>query len=140
MKFGNDPNAVLICERGKDGGPESKVFGFWLIRIKALFTIALLRFEHGSRDAYHSHAFNCVSWVLRGQLFERFYDGSWRRHYAGFRPIVTRRDDCHKVTSIGRTWVLTFRGPWACDWVERVPRADGSYKRLVLTHGRKVVS
>ena len=62
MRFGD----VLLFHTGKDGGPESKVDGYWLFRHKRLFTVALLRFSKGSREAYHSHAFNAVSWVLTG--------------------------------------------------------------------------
>ena len=42
----------------KDGGPESTVWGYFLIEIKSLFTIVLLHFKNGSREAYHNHAFN----------------------------------------------------------------------------------
>lgn len=55
---------------GKNGGPESRVWGYFLIEIKSLFSIVLLRFENGSRDAYHTHAFHCFSWLLRGHLTE----------------------------------------------------------------------
>lgn len=98
---------------GKDGGPESTVWGLFLVEIKCLFSVVLLRFEDGSREAYHSHAFDAVSWVLRGNLLEEFLSGGWRLHHKGWLPILTRRTTFHKVTSLGRTWVLSFRGPWA---------------------------
>jgi hypothetical protein len=119
----------------RDGGPESKVWGFYFIEIKSLFSIALLCFEHGSREAYHDHAFNSVSWVLRGSLTECILDGfedfvAW--HLASWRPIITRRSTIHKVVSAGRTWVLTFRGPWT----EYHPATN---ETLTPTHGRRVV-
>lgn len=55
-----NPNRVLFCQWGKDGGPESKVWGLWVLRIKTLFTVVLLKFENGTRDAYHSHAFGSI--------------------------------------------------------------------------------
>lgn len=125
---------------GKDGGPESTVWGFFLVELKSLFSIVLLRFENGSRDAYHGHAFDAVSWLLRGQLAEQFpfpdsrpVDGVW--HEPSWCPIVTRRENIHRVTSIGRSWVLSFRGPWAKTWPEVLP--DGT--RVDLTHGRRPV-
>lgn len=138
MQFG--PNgAVKILHYGKDGGPESKVWGFWLVGIKSLFSIALLRFEDGSREAYHSHAFNCVSWVLKGELLEFVLDERGGTldcfaYRAGDR-IFTYRETFHKVVSIGRTWVLTVRGPWADTWLER---ANG--RTYTLTHGRREVA
>ena len=109
-----------------------------------------LRFEHGSREAFHSHAFNSVSWVLRGGgLVEEFHPDSpeytegtagpgalcFRVHLPSWRPVLTFRDTYHKVASSGRTWVLTFRGPWAPTWRDQ---AVGEPER-VLTHGRREV-
>jgi hypothetical protein len=124
----------------KDGGPESTVWAHWLFEFKGLGSIVLLRFENGSRDAYHSHAFDCISWVLSGGLVE---DRTAPAASAGVHtylpspyPIITRRDHLHKVTSVGRTWVLSFRGPWAKTWQEVVP---GYAAPVVLESGRREV-
>lgn len=123
----------------KDGGPESRVWGLFMPEWKRLFSIVLLRFEDGTRDAYHSHAFNAVSWVLSGRLHERFVGRKthYYVHTPSWRPIVTRREDCHKVTSFGRTWVLSFRGPWAATWEEFLP---ASQVVSTFTNGRRRVS
>jgi hypothetical protein len=128
---------MKLVSYGKDGGKDSTVWGFWLIEIKCLFSLAVLVFENGSRDAYHSHAFNCISWVLRGQLREELRDGHVEDYLPGVWPIVTRRHTFHKVTSLGRTVVVTFRGPWANTWAEYIPKED---RAVVLTHGRSEVS
>jgi hypothetical protein len=120
---------------GKDGGYESTVWGFWLFEIKSLCSIVLLRFENGSRDAYHSHAFGCVSWVLKGKLIEHHREGGKPTIYEpGLTPVVTRRTTFHRVVSIGRTWVLSFRGPWAKSWSEYLPTEQ---RTVTLTSGRK---
>lgn len=118
----------------KDGGPESHVWAYWLFEIKWLGSIVLLRFEDGSRDAYHSHAFNSVSWVLKGDGLIEHHDNSKGKvdfHQPSLLPVVTRRSTFHKVVSVGRTWVLSLRGPWAKTWREYT--ADGE---KVLTNGR----
>lgn len=120
----------------KDGGDESTVWAYWLIELKKLFSIALLRFEDGSRDAYHTHAFTCISFVLSGCLIEYRRDGKVNKYYPGFSPVFTYRSTYHKVVSNGRTWVLTFRGPWAKEWKEFRP---GEGREATLTHGRKEV-
>lgn len=129
---------MKLFHHAKDGGKDSPVDGYWLIEIKGLFSIALLRFAHGSRENFHSHAFDCISWILnRGQLREEHRDGRvryWRRH---FLPIVTLRSTFHRVFSIGTTWVLTFRGPWSREWLEYDPRTD---EMIRLTHGRREVA
>lgn len=126
----------------KDGGAESSVWAYWLCEIKPLFSIALLRFDGASRDAYHSHAFDCVSWVLRGELREHALDDPrpWMRmamnvYRPSWRPVITRRGTLHKVDSAGRTWVLTFRGPWADRWREWSAKGG----TVTLTHGRREV-
>lgn len=121
---------------GRDGGPKSNVRGFWLVEIKELFSSALLRFSDGSRDQYHSHAFDSMSWLVFGELREELLTGEVLEYRPGLRPIVTRRSTFHRVRSCGTSWVLTFRGPWAKTWLEFDP-----VTRILttLTNGRKVV-
>ena len=120
----------------KDGGPESYVVGYWLVEIKSLFSIVLLHFSNGSREAFHSHAFNAISWVLRGQLKEELLNKNVTKQYKpSIIPVWTPRANFHKVTSIGDSWVLSFRGPWNSKWKEYLPN-DNKY--ITLTHGRKI--
>lgn len=131
---------LLACS--KDGGPKSTVTGYWLAEIKSLFSIVLLRFDDGSRDEYHDHAFDSVSWVLRGKLLEQLLgtSGAWpesREYEPSVRPVVTRRSTFHRVVSHGTTWVLSFRGPWSKTWHEYDPATD---RYTTLGHGREVVS
>lgn len=127
---------MKLFSYGKDGGPESTVWGYWLIEVKSLFSIALLCFEDGSRDAYHSHAFHSLSWLLKGWLVEhRIYEPNTTTYRPSLWPIWTSKSNMHKVRSMGRSWVLTFRGPWASTWQERGP----DRKLTTLAHGRKVV-
>lgn len=122
------------CFYGKDGGPESKVFGYFL-ESKKLFSVVLLRFEEGTRESYHSHAFNSISWLLRGRLVEKILNKvSAEVHRPGLRPIMTYRKTFHQVRSVGTSWVLSFRGPWSRRWTEYDPRTK---KVTQLTWGRK---
>ncbi len=120
----------------KDGGPESKVWGLYLIEIKSLFTVVLLRFEDGSREAYHNHAFNALSWIISGRLREEQRNGHVRHFLPSLRPIFTARENFHQVRSTGRTWALSIRGPWRDRWNEYLP---AERRTITLTHGRKVV-
>ena len=130
---------MKLFTRSKDGGPDSTVTAYWLVEWKRCFSVALLCFDHGSREAFHSHAFNCVSWLLWGQLGETMVDtpDSTRWYYPSPVPIVTKRSTFHRVFSRGRSWVLTFRGPWADTWKEYRPK---STHHVILSHGRKEVS
>lgn len=124
----------------KDGGPESHV-RCWGIECKGLFSVLLLCFGQGSREAFHTHAFNSVSWLLRGRLLEhgrfslpapleasalRWYRPSWR-------AIYTKRHWMHRVEGGHvRNWVFTLRGPWVDHWQDGPPGGT-----TTLTHGRK---
>lgn len=126
---------MKFLEWSKDGGPESNVSGFFLLEWKGGFSIAILRFANGTRDAYHSHAFNAWSWLLSGMLIEKLVDGGLVVYRPSARYIYTSRSRYHKVASVGTSWALTFRGPWTETWLERRP-VEGD---VVLTNGRKVV-
>jgi hypothetical protein len=127
----------LLFKR-KDGGGESTVTGYWLIEAKSLFSVCLLRFDGKSREAFHNHAFNCFSWVIRGELMEQMLDGRTHFHEQSWRPFITSRRDMHKVSSITAkpSWVLSFRGPWSRSWTEWRP-LEGRY--VSLTSGRKEI-
>jgi hypothetical protein len=141
--------------KDKDGGPESNVTGYWLVEAKSLFSVALLCFEEGSREAFHGHAFNSCSWLLSGDLREERLKAivaqplsmlvlaatSVFEYWApSLKPILTDRGNIHKVYARKRSWVLTFRGPWANTWPEVVPDDRSQFGRLTyLEHGRRVV-
>jgi len=66
---------------GKDGGAQSTVWGYFL-ECKKLASVVLLRFEPGSREAYHSHAFESWSLLIKGQLVEKHLNGETEVHSA----------------------------------------------------------
>lgn len=128
---------MKLFHKAKDGGVESKVTGYWLIEWKSVFSIALLCFDRGSREAMHNHAFNAISWVLKGALTEWLPNGDPVCYHPSGLPIYTSRNRMHMVRGMAdKTWVLTFRGPWDNTWKEQFP--DG--KEITLTHGRKEVA
>lgn len=128
----------------KDGGPKSRVW-CWGIESKRFGSILLLKFAEGSREAFHTHAFNSISWLFKGGLKEKFADGTgpggtYRTtfyHWPSFKPIFTYRTTFHKVDGVYKTnWALSLRGPWVDNWKEWIPELD---KRVSLTHGRREV-
>lgn len=116
-----------------DGGKDSGVTGLFVVEIKSLFSIVLLRFSKGTREAYHSHAFNALTIWLWGRVKEHMLSGEvleWKTGDVKFTP----RDNFHKVEALETSYALCFRGPWADTWAEVV-----GGKPRVLTHGRKVL-
>jgi len=118
---------MKLFHKGKDGGPESTVTGYWLIEWKGGFSIALLKLDNGSREAFHTHAFNAISWLLKGELREQYeacQECTGETYKPSFKPIVTTKDTFHKVSSRGVSWALTFRGPWVEQWNEYLEKED----------------
>ena len=118
----------------KDGGQDSHVTGYFLVEIKSLFTIVLLHFEKGTRDAFHSHAFNALTLWLKGTVKEHTMDEGTHLWAVG-QLKFTPRNCFHKVEAITDTWALSLRGPWVDMWKEY----SRSFGFRTLTHGRKVV-
>jgi quercetin dioxygenase-like cupin family protein len=124
---------MRFFQRSHDGGKDSGVTGYFLIEIKSLFSIVLLRFSKGTREAYHDHAFNAFTIWLKGNVIEHALNGG-RQLWKGGQFKYTPRNCFHKIEALETTWALTFRGPWAKTWRE--------YKEAMLitySHGRKIV-
>lgn len=129
---------MKILFKGKDGGAESKVYGYWLFESKKFGSIVLLNFKEGSREAFHTHAFNSISWVLYGAIKEEFINSIQTIVYNfSYKPILTFRSTFHKVSGLTKnTWILSIRGSWVDKWLEHLPLED---KTITLTHGRKQI-
>lgn len=126
---------MRILSKVKDGGPDSNVDAYVLIEIKSLFSIMLLKFNKGSRENYHSHAFNALSIYLTGCTDEMFINRPTIRR-KGFNIKYTPRNMFHKIFAYTNAWCLTFRGPWCDTWQEYNKESD---KYTTLTHGRKEI-
>ena len=128
---------MTFFQKGTDGGQSSHVTGYWLVEIKPLFSIVLLKFAEGSRENYHSHAFNAVTWFLSGEVDEHLIDGTIKTFKQSFVPKYTSKSTFHKVYAKRTTWAVSFRGPWSKYWKEFNP-SNKAFS--TLTHGRKIVN
>jgi len=118
-------------EKAKDGGPKSHVEAYFLLELKGLFSIALLKFNIGGRGVYHTHAFNALTWFIKGDLIEEDIDGTLYQYPFSLKPKYTSRSKNHRVKANRVSWCFTIRGPWADTWEE----FDEGIK-TILTHGR----
>lgn len=122
---------------GTDGGKDSGVTGFWLFEIKSLFSVALLHFKKGTRENYHSHAFNAYSWFVKGKVEEQHLGKPSMTWTPSLWPKHTPRSSFHRVNALEDTYALTFRGPWSDTWYEYDPE-NKDY--IELTNGRKIIN
>ena len=126
---------MRIFNKSKDGGPESPVDAYFLFELKHIASVALLRFNEGGREAFHTHAFNAFTWFICGDLVEQRYDGTTTKYKRSLLPKYTARDNNHRVVAHKTSWCITIRGPWKDNWTEDTDKA-----KTTLTHGRKIVS
>lgn len=125
----------LFCKR-HDGGKNSGVIAYFLIEWKALFSIALLKFEDNStRENWHSHAFHAITFWLKGLVIEERYKDGLTIFFPSFTPKITPRNNVHRIVPIETTWALSIRGPWKDQWIE----VDKDGNEIKLTHGRKII-
>lgn len=129
---------MKILWNDKDGGQDSLVWA-WGLESKRFGSIILLNFKRGSREAYHNHAFNAISWLLKGKLLEQVKVGKHLTHSINYiprwKPILTSKDRFHKVSGMAdNSWALSIRGRWDETWLE-----DNEHGLQTLTNGRKVV-
>lgn len=121
---------------GKDGGKKSTVSGLFIIEIKSLFSIVLLRFDEGSREAYHNHAFNAYTWFLKGDVDEHHMNGDVLNWKPSWKPKYTPRDCFHKVFANKTTYAFTIRGPWKKTWQDFDSKTD---EFITYSWGRKQI-
>ena len=126
---------MRIFNKTKDGGPDSPVDAYFLFEFKRFGSVALLRFNKGSREAYHTHAFNAYTWFLWGNMCEELKGGSRSYYSRSLFPKVTLRSKNHRVIADKTSWCFTIRGPWVSTWTE-----DLGDTKITLTHGRIIVS
>ena len=125
---------MKLFKKADDGGKNSGVTGYFLFESKRFGSVAILRFNKGSREAFHSHAFNALTWWLKGKATEIHMNRAVCEWRPSFKPKYTPVGCFHKIIANETVWALTIRGPWKDTWQEC---RDGEV--VTLTHGRKVV-
>jgi hypothetical protein len=125
---------MKLFRKAPDGGKDSGVTAYFLFESKRFGSVALLRFSKGTREAYHSHAFNARTWWLWGSVTEHHLMREPIKWRPSFKPKFTPRECFHKIVADEVTWAFTIRGPWQDKWKEW---RSGEF--VTLTHGRKIV-
>lgn len=126
--------ANFMCKR-KDGGSESPVDAYFLIEIKDWFSIAILKFNKGGREAYHTHAFDAYTWFLKGNLVEEDVNGEYYLYERSLVPKKTLKSKNHRVKALSDSWCFTIRGKWDKTWTEYNENLD---ETTIFSNGRVV--
>lgn len=130
---------MRLFYKGYDGGDKSTVTGYWLIELKSLFSICVLRFNKGTRENFHNHAFNALTWFIKGDLVEeRLVDSNklYRKYRRSLIPKLTRRNNMHRVIANETSYCVSIRGPWSKQWNEY---NEHNKEMITLESGRRIV-
>lgn len=131
---------MKLFSKAADGGKKSGVTGYFLIEWKRAFSVVLLHFDTGTREAFHEHAFNAWTLWLKGRVREYILcTGNSpgeiiAKTYKAGDIKYTARDCFHMIDALEPSWAISVRGPWVDYWREF---RKGKY--VTLTHGRKEV-
>lgn len=123
---------MKFLQKSPDGGKDSGVTGFFVVEVKPLFSIVILRFNKGTREAYHSHAFHALTFWLKGRVREEHLNGE-TKWFSGGMLKYTPRTVFHRINALETSYAISFRGPWKNTWKE-----SRSGEFVTLTHGRKI--
>lgn len=126
-----------IFKKLKDGGSQSPVDAYFLFEIKGLASVALLKFNKGGREAFHTHAFDALTWFIKGDLVEEDVSGKLYRYKKSLIPKLTPKSKNHRVLANKDSYCLTVRGRWVESWTEYNKEED---KTTLFKQGRKVVN
>ena len=128
---------MKFLQWGTDGGKNSGVIGFWICEIKTFFSIVILHFNKGTRENYHSHAFNAYTFFIYGRIEEQLLNGNINIWKPSLYPKYTPRSTFHRVKALENTLCISFRGSWFNYWYEYSPNNN---EYILLTNNRKIIT
>ncbi len=127
---------MKLFKKCKDGGAESPVDAYFLVECKGLFSVAVLKFNEGGREAFHTHAFDAYTWFLKGNLMEEDANGEFYIYERSLIPKKTLKSKNHRVKALKDSWCFTVRGKWDKKWTEY--NKEGN-ETTIFSWGRVIV-
>jgi hypothetical protein len=119
---------------------EQRVSELTILEWKKLFSLKLFHFHKtaGKQDRFHTHAFNAVSFLLKGNYTEEVVkDGrvvALPRNRS--RLIFIPKNEYHRVTKGEGCYTLLLTGPWGAEFKELRSLGDSHYQEVFLGAGR----
>lgn len=85
-----------------------------------------MKFNKGTREAYHKHVFDALTWWLWGSVIEHVFNENNEDNNKVEKinwcpwilPKYTPCDNLHKIEALETSYAISFRGPWKDTWYE----------------------
>lgn len=107
---------------------------------KKYFSIKLFHFHKttGNQDRFHTHSFNAVSFLLKGNYIEEVVvEGvvvPLQRNRS--RLIYIPKGEFHRITKSDGCRTLLITGPWEPEWTELRELGNSQYQEVFCGAGR----
>lgn len=131
---------VFMKKKKIDLGDQS-VTELTILEYKKLFSIKLFKFHKssGKQDRFHTHAFNALSFLIKGDYTEEIIKDNkimkCRRNRS--RILYIPKDSYHRITKSDSCYTLLLTGPWGGEFKELREVGHNKYKEWVCGDKRK---
>lgn len=119
---------------------EQDVTEITLLEWKKLFSIKLFHFHKssGCQDRFHTHSFNSISILLKGNYIEEIIRGGQVLKFDRNRSrvIYIPADEYHRITRSDGCRTLLITGPWQPEWKELRELGSSRYQEVTCGAGR----
>ena len=139
--------SIVLWKRKQIVLGEQAVSELTVLEWKKLFSIKLFHFHktEGKQDRFHTHAFNAVSILLKGDYTEEVLEGNTviplKRSRKRFLFIPANQ--YHRITKSDGCRTLLITGPWGPEFKEltQLPwvRAGNIYQETTCGPQRKII-
>lgn len=131
---------IVLWKKKSINNGEQDVTEITVLEWKKLFSIKLFHFHktNGSQDRFHTHSFNSVSFLLKGNYVEEVVVDGFVKPLPRNRSkiIYIPKGEFHRITKSDGCKTLLITGPWEPEWVELRELGDSQYQEVFCGAGR----
>lgn len=131
---------IVFWKKKAINSGEQNVTEITVLEWKKYFSIKLFHFHRttGNQDRFHTHSFNAVSFLLKGNYIEEVVvEGVVKplpRNRS--RVIYIPKGEFHRIIKSDGCRTLLITGPWEPEWVELRELGGSQYQEVFCGAGR----
>lgn len=133
-------NRLTFFKKKQINNGQQNVTELTILEWKKLFSIKLFHFHKstGCQDRFHTHSFNSISFLIKGNYVEEILRGDtvvpYNRNRSRF--IYIPSNEYHRITRSDGCRTLLITGPWEPEWKELRELGDSRYQEVSCGLGR----
>jgi hypothetical protein len=139
-KHGGAGQVIVFWKKKDINNGEQNVTELTILEWKKLFSIKLFHFHKttGDQDRFHTHSFNAVSFLLKGNYIEEVIVGKKVLPLPRNRSkiLYIPKGEFHRITKSDGCRTLLITGPWEPEWTELRELGNSKYQEVFCGSGR----